>query len=230
MNERMEREMNRTIEILRASMPCERSEAALSVLIRTAKSETDPLLLLALFLLSVPAGLVFSKLTSPVITVFCVSPMPALILFHRYVLHSDPALRELEETLPFSYSAMLAGRAVWISVYMTAVFLALASVLSGATGEDFIRLALCGAVPNTYLCTALLLLAAHVRNQEGLSLAAMVLWAGVVYCAVAFPFDRFLLLFPTWGCAAVLAAGAVLYGLCVHKIRKGRFSHAIDHG
>ena len=193
-----------------------------------SKDEIDPLLLLALFLLSVPAGLFFTKLTSPMITVFCVSPLPMLILFHQYVLRSDPSLRELEETFPFSYSEMLAGRAIWISAYMTIVFLALAMVLSNSTGEDFIRLALCGAIPSTYLCIALLLLAAHVRDQEGLSLAAVVLWAGIIYCAIALPFDRFLLAVPTWGYGSVLAAGVALYGLCVHKIRKWRGFYAVD--
>ena len=230
MNDRMEQEISRTINILQASMPRKRSEAALSVLIKTAKDEINPLLLLALFLLSVPASLFFTKLTSPMITVFCVSPLPTLILFHRYVLHSNPALRELEETFPFSYSEMLAGRTVWISVYMTAVFLALAMVLSSSTGENFIRLALCGAIPNTYLCIALLLLAAHVRSQEGLSLAAVVLWTGIIYCAIALPFDSFLLVVPTWGYGLVLTAGAALFGLCVHKLRKWRFFYAVDIG
>ncbi len=228
MNDRMEREINRTIELLQASMPRKRPEAALSLLIKTAKSETDPLLLLTLFLLSAPAGLLFSRLASPMITVFCVSPIPMLILFHQYVLRSDPSLRELEETLPFSFSEMLVGRAVWISVYMTAVFLALAAVLSSASGEDLVRLALCGAIPNTYLCAALLLLAAFTRHQDGLSLAAVIVWAGIVYCALVLPFDGFLLSFPTWGYGSVLAAGALFYGLCVQKLRKRRFFYAVD--
>ena len=209
-------------------MPRKKSEAALSVLIKTAKDEINPLLLLALFLLSIPVGLCLSRLTSPMITVFCISPLPMLILFHRYVLHSNPALRELEETFPFSYSEMLVGRAVLISVYMVFVFLALAMLLSNFTGENFIRLALCGAIPNTYLCIALLLLSAFIRNQDGLSLAAIVVWAGIIYCALALPFDHFLLVVPTWGYGLVLAAGVALFGLCVHKIRKWRFFYAVD--
>ena len=228
MNERMEREMDRTIDLLQASMPRKSSQAALWVLIGTARGETDPLLLLALFLLAVPAGLLFTRLTSPMITVFCVSPLPLLVLLHRYVLRSDPALRELEETLPFSYTEMLAGRAVWISLYMTAVLLALAAALAGRAGGDFVRLALCGAVPGTYMCAALLLLAARVRDQEGLSLAAAVLWAGVVWRAVVLPFDGFLLSFPTWGYGSVLILGMGLYGLCVCHLRKRRCLHAVD--
>ncbi len=228
MNDRMEQEINRTIDLLQASMPRRRSGAALSVLIKTAKDEINPLLLLALFLISVPAGLGFTKLTSPMITVFCISPLPMLILFHRYVLHSNPALRELEETFPFSYSEMLVGRSVLISVYMVFVFLALAMLLSNFTGENFIRLALCGAIPNTYLCIALLLLSAFIRNQDGLSLAAVVVWAGIIYCASALPFDRFLLILPTWGYVTILIAGVVLYGLCVRKIRKRRVFYAVD--
>ena len=228
MNDRMEQEISRTINMLQASMPRKRSEAALSVLIKTAKDEINPLLLLALFLLSVPAGLCLSKLTSPMITVFCISPLPMLILFHRYVLHSNPALRELEETFPFSYSEMLVGRAVLISVYMVFFFLALAMLLSNFTGENFIRLALCGAIPNTYLCIALLLLSAFIRNQDGLSLAAIVVWAGIIYCALALPFDHFLLILPTRGYVMIMAVGSVLYGLCVHKIRKWRIFYAVN--
>ena len=49
MNERMEQEINRTIALLQASMPQRKSEAALSQLLNIAKSEMNPLLLLALF-------------------------------------------------------------------------------------------------------------------------------------------------------------------------------------
>ena len=52
MNERMEQEINRTIALLQASMPQRKSEAALSQLLNIAKSEMNPLLMLALFFVS----------------------------------------------------------------------------------------------------------------------------------------------------------------------------------
>ena len=227
MNERMEQEINRTIALLQASMPRRKSKAALSQLLNIAKSEMNPLLLLALFFISILCGVCMSKdIASPMVTIFCISPLPMLILFHRYVLHSNEPMRKLEETLPFSYSEMLVGRAMLISAYMTFVFIALAVLLSHSAGENFIRLALCGAVPSTYLCIGLLILSAFIRNQDGLSLAAIVLWVGISYCALALPFDHFLILLPTSVYAALLTVGAALYGMCACKIKQRRYSYA----
>ena len=227
MNERMEQEINRTIALLQASMPQRKSEAALSQLLNIAKSEMNPLLLLALFFVSILCGVCMSKdIASPMVTIFCISPLPMLILFHRYVLYSNEPMRELEETFPFSYSEMLVGRAMLISAYMTFVFIALAVLLSHSAGENFIRLALCGAVPSTYLCIGLLILSAFIQNQDRLSLAAIVLWVGISYCALALPFDHFLILLPTSVYAALLAVGVALYSMCVCKIKQRRHSYA----
>ena len=224
MNERMEQEINRTIALLQASMPQRKSEAALSQLLNIAKSEMNPLLLLALFFVSILCGVCMSKdIASPMVTIFCISPLPMLIL---YVLYSNEPMRELEETFPFSYSEMLVGRAMLISAYMTFVFIALAVLLSHSAGENFIRLALCGAVPSTYLCIGLLILSAFIQNQDGLSLAAIVLWVGISYCALALPFDHFLILLPTSVYAALLAVGVALYSMCVCKIKQRRHSYA----
>ena len=229
MNERTEQEINRTIALLQASMPQRKSEAALSQLLNIAKSEMNPLLLLALFFISILCGMCLSKnIASPMVTIFCISPLPMLILFHRYVLYSNEPMRELEETFPFSYSEMLVGRAMLISAYMVLIFIALAVLLSHSAGENFIRLALCGAVPSTYLCIGLLILSAFIRNQDGLSLAAIVLWVGISYCALALPFDHFLILLPTSVYAALLAVGAALYGMCACKIKQRRHPYATD--
>ena len=227
MNERMEQEINRTIALLQASMPQRKSEAALSQLLNIAKSEMNPLLLLALFFVSILCGVCMSKdIASPMVTIFCISPLPMLILFHRYVLYSNEPMRKLEETLPFSYSEMLVGRAMLISAYMVLIFIALAVLLSHSAGENFIRLALCGAVPSTYLCIGLLILSAFIQNQDGLSLATIVLWVGISYCALALPFDHFLILLPTSVYAALLAVGVALYSMCVCKIKQRRHSYA----
>ena len=71
MNERMEQEINRTIALLQASMPQRKSEAALSQLLNIAKSEMNPLFLLALFLVSILCGMCLSKnIASPMVTIF----------------------------------------------------------------------------------------------------------------------------------------------------------------
>lgn len=229
MNDRMEQEINKTITLLQASMPQKKSEASLLHLIKIAGSEMSRFLLFALFLISLLFGVFFTQnITSPMVTVFCVTPLPMLILFHQYVLNSNEAMRELEETFPFSYTEMLVGRTTLISVYMVFVFLALAALLSNLAGGDFIRLALCGAVPSVYLCVLLLLLSAVIRNQEGLSLAAIVLWIGISYCALVFPYDNFLILLPTAAYVMLLAVGITLYSLFVHKIKKRRFSYAVN--
>lgn len=229
MNDRMEQEINRTIDLLQASMPQKRTDVALLQLLKIAKSEMSPFLLFTLFLCSILSGIFLSSnISSSMVTTFCVSPLPMLILFHRYILHSNEPMRELEETFPFSYTEMLVGRATIISAYMAFVFLALAALLSHLAGESFIRLALCGAVPSVYLCVLLLVLSVAIRSQEGLSLAAIILWGGISYCALALPFDHFLILLPTAVYGILLVVGIIFYSLCAHQIKQRRFSYAVD--
>lgn len=228
MSDRMEQEIKRTIALLQASMPQKRPEAAFRQLLRVAGSEISPFLLLGLFFASILCGLGLSKhMATPMVTIFCISPLPMLILFHRYVLRSNEPMRELEETFPFSYSDMLVGRAALISVYLALVFLALAALLSRSAGESFLRLALCGAIPSTYLCMGLLFLSAFVRNRDGLSWAVIVLWVGISYCALALPFDRLLILLPTSAYAALLGVGVALWSVCLYNIKQRRCSYAV---
>lgn len=227
MSDRMEQEMNKTIALLQASMPQRRSNTALLQLLKIAKSEMNPFLLLTLFFLSILAGMCLSKnISSPMVTIFCISPLPMLILFHQYVLRSNEPMRELEETLPFSYSEMLVGRATLISVYMVLIFVTLAILLSRSAGENFFRLVLCGAVPSTYLCMVLLILSTFIRNQDGRSLAAIILWVVISYCALLLPFDHFLILLPTTAYVLLLAVGVAIYSICAYQLKQRRFSYA----
>lgn len=229
MNDRMEQEINRTIALLQASMPRKKTGASLPQLIKIAQSEMSGLLLFVLFLGSLLFGVFFARnIASPMVTVFCISPLPMLILFHQYVLNSNEAMRELEETFPFSYTEMLVGRAALISAYMVFVFLSLAALLSNLAGGNFIRLALCGAIPSLYLCVLLLLLSVVIRNQEGLALAAIVLWIGISYCALTLPFDGFLIRLPTAVYVILLTVGIVFYSFCAYKIKQRRFSYAVN--
>ena len=85
-----------------------------------------------------------------------------LLLFHRYVLHGNEPMKELEDTFLYSYAEMLIGRTMVISIYMLGVLACLSIVLHHIGREAFLRLALCGAAPSVYLCVLLLLLAGSV--------------------------------------------------------------------
>ena len=153
MNERMEQEIRRTIRFLQASMPEPKNrQTSVFTLLRIAASEINAWLLLGLFVGALSFGLVSVRVLSmPMLTIFCTAPMPMLLLFHRYVLACDQRMRELEATFPYSYSEMLAARSVVISCCMFGALVLLSAMLHASVGEDFLRLALCGAVPGIYL-------------------------------------------------------------------------------
>ncbi len=122
MNERMEQEMNRTIQMLRASMPRKSSRATIQVLLRLSAEEMNGVLLLVLFGLTVLLGTTAARLLSqPMLTAFYTAPLPGLLLFCRYVLYGNERMRELEETFRYSYTEMLVGRTTVISLYMLLV-------------------------------------------------------------------------------------------------------------
>lgn len=225
MNQRMEQEMERTIQRLRASMPqrgC-RPVPRLTPL-RIAAAEISPVLLLAL-LAGVPAlgEIGVRGLSAPMLTAFCTAPMPLLLLFHRYVLRGGGEMRELERTFYCSYAEMLAGRTAVISAYLLLLLLLLSWTLHRAAGESFFRLALCGAVPSLYLCALLLFLSSMVRSQEGIALIAAAFWAALCCLALLLPFQTLLQMCSTGLYAALAAAGAVLYGVCLHSaIARGK--------
>ena len=112
MNDRMEREIRRTIQLLQASMPEPRDrQTPVFTLLRIAAGEINAGLLLGLFAGALIFGLLSVRaLSMPMLTIFCTAPMPMLLLFHRYVLASNQNMRELEATFPYSYPEMLAAR------------------------------------------------------------------------------------------------------------------------
>ena len=152
-----------------------------------------------------------------------------LLLFHRYVLACDPAMRELERTFPYSYSEMLAARSAVIACYMFAALLLLSSALHVSVSESLLRLALCGAVPGIYLCVLLLFLSAALRNPESLSLLAIVFWASLCFLATVLPFDRLLQLCSTAAYAVLAAIGLILYGILVHNVQRRRDHYDMAH-
>ena len=127
MNDRMEREIRRTIQLLQASMPEPRNrQTPVFTLLRIAAGEINAGLLLGLFAGALIFGLLSVRaLSMPMLTIFCTAPMPMLLLFHRYVLACSERMRELEATFPYSYPEMLAARSVVISCCMFGALLLL---------------------------------------------------------------------------------------------------------
>lgn len=228
MNHRMEQEMAKTIQRLRASMPVKRRSASTGALLRLAAEEMRGPIPLALLVFTILTGTAAARLLArPMLTAFCTAPMPALLLFHRYVLHGSPNMRELEATLPYSYSEMLTGRTLVISCYMLVTLAGLALALQ-TDGAAFLRLALCGAVPSVYLCALLLLLGSAARRPDTISALAIVLWIALALFAVQFPMEQFLSRCPTAAYGVLFGAGLAFYAVNVCEIKTGRRPYVAD--
>ncbi len=225
MNDRMEKEIDRTIRLLQASMPeLNDAKASMLTLLQISVSEMNLFILLVLFAGTLVFGAASVKaLSMPMLSVFCTAPMPMLLLFHRYVLTCNSGIRELENTFPYSYTEMLIARSTIISCYMFGTLAFLSIVLHISVGEDFLRLALCGAVPSIYLCTLLLFLASTLRNQEALSIIAIVFWAALCFLITRLPFNQWLQICSTVFYAVLVIIGLLLYTICAHSIQHRRY-------
>lgn len=213
MNHRTEQEIERTIQLLQASMPKPKSSKnSVFPLFLSAVSEMNPLILFALFTGVLGLGVAAARCISlPMLASFCTSPLPMLLLFHRYVLNRNEAMRELEATFPYSYAEMLIARAAVISLYTLVFLLSLAVILHHSIGESFLRLALCGAVPSIYLYALLLFLSSFIRNQESISILAIVFWIALCFLALRLPFHQVLQICSTAIYAALTIIGILLY-------------------
>lgn len=220
MNERMEKEICRTIQVLQASMPEPKNkQTSIFTLLRIAASEINVFILIGLFAGVLIFGAVSVEILSmPMLSIFCTAPMPMLLLFHRYVLTCNDKMRELEETFQYSYAEMLIARSNIISCYMFTTLVFLSVMLHFSFGENFLRLALCGAVPSIYLCTLLLFLASIVHNQEGLSVIAIVFWVALCFLITALPFHQLLQFCSTAVYMGLAIIGLILYSVCSHTI------------
>lgn len=232
MNDRMKKEIDRTIQLLQASMPEPKgTQTSMSTLLRIAASEMNGFLLLGLFTGALVFGVASVKaLSMPMLSIFCTAPMPMLLLFHRYVLTCNNGMRELEETFQYSYAEMLIARSTIISCYMFGTLVFLAMTLHLSVGEDFLRLAFCGAVPSIYLCTLLLFISNVIRNQEGLSIIAMVFWAALCFLVTVLPVNQFLQICSTVIYAVLAIIGLILYSICSHIIRTRRSFYVVGIG
>lgn len=223
--------MNRTIQMLRASMPRKTGRAGMRVLLRLSVEEMDGTLLLALLGAAVLLGVTAARLLSqPMLTAFYTAPLPGLLLFCRYVLYGNERMRELEETFRYSYTEMLVGRTAVISLYMLSVQICLAFALHGTNGADFLRLALCGSVPSIYLCALLLLLARVIRQQKTVSAIAVALWMALAFLAVCFPVEQFLCRLQTVVYGIAAGIGLIFYGASVWKTMTERDLYVVSQG
>lgn len=228
MNEQMKKEINQTIQLLQASMPQQKdTHTSMFTLLRIAISEMNAILLLCLFfgvlVFCVASVKVFSM---PMLSIFCTAPMPMLLLFHRYVLSCNNGMRELEETFQYSYAEMLIARTTIISCYVFVTLLFLSLTIHFSVGENFLRLALCGAVPSIYLCALLLFLSSIIHNQEGLSIVAIVFWAALCFLITMLPFNQLLQICATIVYMVLAIIGLILYSICSCTIITRRFMYA----
>jgi len=232
MNDQMEKEIDCTIQLLQASMPGPKdTQTSMSTLLRIAASEMNVFLLLGLFTGALAFGVVSVKVLSmPMMSIFCTAPMPMLLLFHRYVLTCNNGMRELEETFQYSYAEILIARSTIISCYMFGNLVFLSMTLHFSVGEDFLRLALCGAVPSIYLCTLLLFISNVIPNQEGLSIIAIVFWVALCFLVTVLPFNQLLQICSTAIYAVLAIIGLILYSICSHIIRTRRSFYVVGIG
>ena len=78
MNEQMEKEICRTIQVLQASMPEPKNrKTSIFALLRIAASEINVFLLIGLFIGVLILGTIIVKILSmPLLSIFCTAPMP----------------------------------------------------------------------------------------------------------------------------------------------------------
>ena len=229
MNDRMEIEIERTIENLRSSMPTKlRRQTTIFTLLRVALSEMNPILLTCVLGGLLACGYIFTDiLSTPVVTVFCTTPLPLLLLFHSYVLRQNEAMRELEDTFCYSYAEMLIARCMVISTYAVLSLVCLCVMVYLTSSVSIIRLLLCGALPTVYLSAALLGVAAKVRSPESISIVAIALWLALCFVMLYFPLNELLLHTSLITFTILLIVGLVLYSISIIQISR-RTKYAIN--
>ena len=229
MNDRMEIEIERTIENLRSSMPTKlRRQTTIFTLLRVAVSEMNPILLTCVLGGILACGYIFTDILSmPVVTVFCTTPLPLLLLFHSYVLRQNEAMRELEDSFCYSYAEMLIARCMVISAYTVLSLVCLCVMVHMTSSVSIIRLLLCGALPTVYLCATLLGVAAKVRSPESISIAAIALWLALCFAMLYFPLNELLLHTSLITFTILLIVGLVLYSITIIQISR-RTKYAIN--
>ncbi len=227
MNERMKYEIERTIENLRPSMPKkQKTPPSILRLVKIAICEMNPVLLISAFLGVLFGGYVLARYTMlPVHAVFCITPLPLMLMFHSYVLGANEALRELESTLRYSYAEMLSAKFLVLSVYTALSLLCLSVTVYAVSAVTFVRLLLCGAFPTVYLYAAMLFTASKVRDTESLSAIVMAIWVAFMILLTELSLVELLLKASVTSLCAVVAAGMLLCCVSTYKfLRREKYA------
>ena len=118
MNERMEREIERTVAALRPSLPRRGKSGGMPALLGVAARELSAPVLLAIVAGTAAFGaLLAAVLNTPLLTAFCTAPLPAMLSLHRFVLSVNEPMRELEMTLRYSYAEMMTARTLLVLLW-----------------------------------------------------------------------------------------------------------------
>ena len=227
MNERMNFEIERTVEKLRPSMPKKQKvPPPILRLIKIAICEMNPVLLISAFLGALLGGYLFSRYTTlPVHAVFCITPLPMMLMLHCCVLNGNEALRELESTLRYSYAEMLSAKFLVISAYTALSLTCIALTVCIVSATAFVRLLLYGALPTVYLYAAILFASAKVREAESISAVAAALWVVFMILLTELRLVELIMKVSASSLCAGVAAGIILCCVSTYKfLRREKYA------
>jgi hypothetical protein len=228
MNERMDLEIEKTINALRSSMPSLNTNSNYFYLLRLATHEVRPTYFVISIILTVLLGTIGTRIMSaPLLTSFCTAPVPILLIFCRYVWRDNKSMQELEQTFRYSFTQMLTARMLVLSVFcLLSLFVLTTIIYTMVNSISFVRTVLCGLMSLTIISGILLLCADKARENE-LMMISVAIWILVSFIAFYLNADIFLS-----GCSLILllsvpTLGVVLnvYGLTM--LRKRGISYAV---
>ncbi len=217
MNERMEREIERTVAALRPSLPRRGNSDGMPALLGVAARELSVPVLLAIVAGTAAFGaLLAAVLRTPLLTAFCTAPLPAMLSLHRFVLSVNEPMRELEMTLRYSYAEMMTARTLLVLLWSMLALLALSLVLWSKTGEGFVRLALAGAAPELLMCALVL----RLGRKTDAAVVSAVLWCALTVAMVQFRLDEVMSAAPTYVYVLLALAGAAAMAASLMSARR----------
>jgi hypothetical protein len=228
MNERLDLEIEKTIQALRSSMPSPKTSSSYFRLLQLAVCEVRPAYFVISMILTLLLSIIGTYIMSaPLLSSFCAAPVPILLIFCRYVWQDNKPMQELEQIFRYSFTQMLAARMLVLSVFCLLSLFALATIIYNmANSISFVRTVLCGFTSLTATSGILLLCADKARENE-LMMISTAIWLLVSFIAFYINADIILA-----GCSLILlflvpALGVVfnVYGLII--LRKRGISYAV---
>lgn len=163
----MEREIRRTVEYVKPSLPKSTDRVSVIRLFRVALSEIDlPTVLLILAPSVMLVAFFASEIVSPVVAMITLSPLPILLMAKKYLFSANEPMRELELTTRYTYPQLLSAKTVILSLTSLIYLLVLSVFTSFGDGSEFIRCTLGGASAALYMSSAVFLLTAIFRSHH----------------------------------------------------------------